>query len=353
MRSTTHPSANQKDPPVLHRNAPLSVEGRRRLVQRCQTRPIAHVAADMGISRQCASKWVNRHRRYGDTGLLDRPSIPHHQPTTTPAVTILRIEQLRRDHKWSARRIALELATDGITVSVRTVSRHLVHLGLNRRRFLDPTGELNRTPRPILARWPGHMVHLDVKKVGQIPDGGGWRVHGKGSDQAKHVDRTKKREGRKPGHRPRYTYLHSAVDGFSRLAYTEALPDEKAATAIGFTHRARAFFAAHGIIHIHRIVTDNGACYIATHFATVLRGARHQRITPYTPRHNGKVERYNRILAEEFLYARVWTSEQQRSAALAVWNVHYNYHRPHTAAGDQPPVTRLHTSVTNVMASYS
>ena len=187
-----------------------------------------------------------------------------------------------------------------------------------------------------------------MKKVGQIPEGGGWRIHGKGSEQDKRVARGKTR-----GQRPRYIYLHSAVDGFSRLAYTEALPDEKATTAIGFTHRARAFFAAHGISHIHRIVTDNGACYKATHFATVLRGARHQRITPYTPRHNGKVERYNRILAEEFLYAHAWSSEHHRTQALAVWNIHYNYHRPHTTDGSQPPATRLHQHVTNVRTSYS
>ncbi|GAB1511109.1 helix-turn-helix domain-containing protein [Actinophytocola sp. KF-1] len=297
---------------MLHRNAPLSVEGRR-LIERCKTRPIAHVAAQMGISRQCASKWVNRHRQHGDAGLLDRPSVPHHQPTATPAQVVARIEAMRRDHKWSARRITIELAGEGITVSVRTVSRQLAHLGLNQRRFLDPTGETNRQPRRVHARWPGHMVHLDVKKVGVIP-GGGWRVHGRGSEQAKQSVR-----GRKRGVKARYTYLHTAIDGFSRLAYTEALPDEQARTAIGFTHRARAFFARHGIRHVHRIVTDNGACYRARDFATMLRGARHQRITPYTPRHNGKVERH---------------------------------HRPHTAAGNQPPATRLHTSVTNVMASY-
>jgi transposase InsO family protein len=333
---------------MLHRNAPLSVEGRRRLVERCQSRPVAHVAAEMGISRQCASKWVNRHRKYGEAGLADQASVPHHQPAATPAQVVVRIETMRRDHKWSARRISSELTGEGVTVSVRTVSRQLVHLGLNRRRFLDPTGENNRHPRRIHARWPGHMVHLDVKKVGVIPDGGGWRVHGRGTEQAKQSIR-----GRKRGGRARYTYLHTAIDGFSRLAYTEALPDEQARTAIGFTHRARAFFARHGILHVHRLVTDNGACYRARDFATVLRGARHQRITPYTPRHNGKVERYHRILAEEFLYAHVWTSEQHRSEALQVWNVHYNYHRPHTAAGNQPPATRLHTGVTNVMASYS
>jgi transposase InsO family protein len=293
------------------------------------------------------AKWINRWRRHGEAGLLDRPSVPHRQPTATPAEVVVRIEQLRRQRKYSARRIATELAADGITISVRTVGRHLLHLGLNRRRFIDPTGQNNRQPRRIIARWPGHMVHLDVKKTGKIPDGGGWRVHGKGSDQDRLVARGKTR-----GQRARYTYLHSAVDGYSRLAYTEALPDEKASTAIGFVHRARAFFAAHGITHIHRLVTDNGACYRAKDFATVLRGARHQRITPYTPRHNGKVERYNRILAEEFLYAFVWTSEAHRTEALAVWNIHYNYHRPHTAAGNQPPASRLHTGVTNVMASY-
>ncbi len=189
-----------------------------------------------------------------------------------------RIASLRRSNKWPATRIALELNNSGVDISRRTVTRHLYRLGLNRRRFIDPTGALNRAPRTIVARRPGHMVHVDVKKVGRIPDGGGWRVHGKGSVQAKAVDRTKKR-----GTTTGYTYLHSAVDGYSRLAYTEALTDEKAVTAIGFMFRARAFFAAHGIVRIERIVTDNGACYRAHDFAKVLLGARHQRITPYTP----------------------------------------------------------------------
>ncbi|GFH01929.1 hypothetical protein MHIP_24120 [Mycolicibacterium hippocampi] len=221
-------------------------------------------------------------------------------------------------------------------------------LGLNRRRFIDPNGDLNRVPRPIVARRPGHMVHVDVKKVGRIPDGGGWRVHGKGSAQAKAVA-----SATTAGTRAGYVYLHSAVDGYSRLAYTEALDDERAVTAIGFVHRARVWFAAHGINHIQRIVTDNGSCYRAKDFGHVLHGARHQFITPYTPRHNGKVERYNRILAEEFLYARIWTSETQGADALKVWNIHFNYHRPHSAAAGQPPASRLATGVTNVMASYN
>lgn len=304
---------------MTHGNAPLSLEGRRRLVKRCQDRPIAHVAAEMGISRACASTWVNRYRRHGELGLQDRPSVPRRQPTATPAEVVVRIEAMRRERKWSAARIAHELGNEGIRISTRTVSRHLAHLGLNRRRFIDPNGESNREPKRIHARWPGHMVHVDVKKVGRIPDGGGHRVHGRGSAQAKAAERAKAK-----GARAGYVYLHSAVDGHTRLAYTEALPDERAATAIGFVTRAKAFFAAHGITWIHRIVTDNGSCYRAHDFAHVLQGARHQRITPYTPRHNGKVERYNRILAEEFLYAREWTSEHQRAQALSVWNVHYN-----------------------------
>ncbi|MFK0133263.1 IS481 family transposase [Streptomyces rubiginosohelvolus] len=333
---------------MTHANAPLSAEGRRRLIERCQTRPIAHVAAEMGISRACASKWVNRYRQHGELGLLDRSSTPRRQPTATSYDVVATIEARRRAEKWSASRIAFELQTEGHSLSRRTVSRLLLALGLNRRRFIDPSGDTNRKPRKITARRPGHMVHIDVKKVGRIPDGGGWRVHGRGSPHAKTVERRKNR-----GARGGYVYLHSAVDGFSRLAYTETLPDERSATAVAFLHRARAWFAAHGITCIERVVTDNGACYRASAFARSMLGARHQRITPYTPRHNGKVERYNRIIAEEFLYARNWLSEDQRRDALGVWNIHYNYHRPHGAAGGKPPAQQLHAGVTNVLASYN
>lgn len=287
---------------MTHANAPLSVEGRRRLIERCRTRPIAHVAAEMGISRATASKWVNRYRHHGELGLHDRSSTPHCQPTANAPDMIARIENMQRNHKRSAARIAHELAAEGIKVSRRTISRQLADLGLNRRKFIDPSGDTNREPQKIVARRPGHMVHVDVKKVGRIPDSGGWRVHGRGSTEAKDAERSKRKTKRGC-----YVYLHSAIDGYSRLACTEALQDEKATTAIAFTHRARAWFAAHGITHIERIVTDNGACYQADAFARALLGTRHQRITPYTPRHNGKVERYNQIISEEFFYARTRT----------------------------------------------
>ncbi|WP_192753398.1 IS481 family transposase [Actinopolymorpha pittospori] len=334
---------------MSHASAPLTPAGRLRLVERCQSRPIAHVAAEAGVSRQCLSKWVNRYRTSGEAGLLDRSSAPHTSPTQTPAEVVELIEGWRREHKWSARKIAVELAAVGHQLSTATVGRWLVRLGINRRRDLDPTGACNRRPGKITARYPGHMVHLDVKKVGRIPDGGGWRAHGRGSDadRAARRAKAKKNGAAKAG----YVYLHSAVDGFSRLAYTEHLPDETATTTIGFFHRARAFFAAHGINRIVRLVTDNGGNYRAGDFARTISAfvSRHQRTRPYTPRHNGKVERYQRILAEELLYARVWTSEAQRADAIQVWNIHYNYHRAHTTAGDKPPATRLRNTVTNVM----
>ncbi|AFR50887.1 Transposase-like protein [Gordonia sp. KTR9] len=275
---------------MTHTNAPLSIKVRRRLVKRCQNRPIAHVAAEMGISGACVSKWVNRYRRYGETGLQDRASTPCRQPRATPPEVVAQVEQWRREHKWSASRIAFELNQDGIAISRRTVTRTLARLGLHRRRFIDPNVEGNRKPQAIVAKRPGHMVHLDVKKVGRIPDGEGWRVHGRDSEQAKAASRTKTKTGRRG-----YVYLHSAVDGHTRLAYTEALPDEKAVTAIGFLHRAHARLLAHAINRIEQIVTDNGACYRAVTFSHALLGEQHKRTRPYTPRHNGKVERHNRI----------------------------------------------------------
>jgi transposase InsO family protein len=242
----------------------------------------------------------------------------------------------------------LSYFTDGVSIARRTVTRQLAHLGLSRRKFLDPTGALNRVPTPILTRRPGERIHVDVKKVGRIPDGGGWRAHGRGSAEHRASSRAKT-----AGARAGYVYLHSTIDAHTRPAYTEPLADETAATAIAFFKRARAFFAAHGISRIERVITDNGSCYRAHDYTKALGRTRHQRTRPYTPRHNGKVERYQRILAEELLYARPWHSEAHRAHAISVWNIHYNYHRPHSAHGDQPPATALRHRVTNVMASYS
>lgn len=329
---------------MTHRNSPLTPAGRLRLVERVETdgRPIAHVAAEAGIARSTLTKWVHRYRDDGIEALQDRSSAPARRPSRLPTEVLELIDAWRRDHKWSARRISLELAGRGYHYCVRTIGRWLQRLGISRRRDLDTTGENNRENGKIIARFPGHMLHLDVKKVGQIPDGGGWRLHGRGSTRARHQ-------------RVGYTYLHSAIDGYSRLAYTEALENETAATTIAFFSRARAFFAAHGINRLVRVVTDNGANYRARTFVRTVtaHASRHQRTRPYTPRHNGKVERYQRILAEECLYAHAFYSEDERREAISVWVHHYNYHRPHTACADQPPATRVHERVDNVMTSYT
>ncbi|MBW3085938.1 IS481 family transposase ISNfa1 [Austwickia sp. TVS 96-490-7B] len=193
------------------------------------------------------------------------------------------------------------------------------------------------------------MIHIDIKKVGGILDGGRWRAHGRDSAAHRAAARAKT-----TGARGGYVYLHSAVDGFSRLAYTEHLPDEKGTTAAAFLTRAKAWFAAHGINHIHRIVTDNGACYRAGEFNLIIGTAtRHQYTRPYTPRHNGKVERDNRILSEELLYARVYTSEnrtRQRHRdpehALQLPSTPQHRRRP-------PPASRVRDAVTNGLPCYN
>ena len=212
----------------------------------------------------------------GAEALEDRTSAPARRPSRPPIKVLELIDSWRRENKWSALRIALELAGRGHHYCVRTIGRWLQRLGISRRRDLDPTGEINREIGKIIARFPGHMLHLDVKKVRQIPDGGGWRLHGRGSKQARHP-------------RVGYTYLHSSIDGYSRLAYTEALENETAATTIGFFSRARAFFSAHAINRLVRVVTDNGSNYRAKTFVRTVNAhaSRHQRTRPYTPTTGG------------------------------------------------------------------
>ncbi|OFK05883.1 transposase [Kocuria sp. HMSC066H03] len=292
---------------MTHANAPLTPTGRLRMVLRHldEGAPQAHVAAEFRVPRPTVATWVTRYRAEGEAGLHDRTSRPRSRPSQLNPEIIAEIESLRRDRKWSARRIHHHLLGLGYQLHLRTVGRWLRRLGISRLRDLTPDGEnLRRAPQRIRARWAGHMIHLDVKKLGRIPDGGGWWAHGRGSQQALAFKRAHKQ-------RVGYTYLHSAVDGFSRLAYTEALDDENAATTIGFFCRARAFFVAHGVTRIHRVVTDNGANYRAEDFTRTVEAlaSRQQRIRPYTPRHNGKLERYNRLLADEVLYARPYPSE--------------------------------------------
>jgi transposase InsO family protein len=334
---------------MSHRNAPLTPEGRRRLCERVDAgRPICHVAAEAGIARQTLGRWHARWCEEGEAGLEDRSSRPHRSPHQTDPDVEARVVALRREHKVGPAQLVGLLAEEGITLPASTIYRILVRHGISRLRDLDVSGEDLREP-VVRYEWakPGDMVHVDVKKLGRIPDGGGWRVHGRGSAQDKATGRAKT-----AGARAGYVYLHSAVDDHSRLAYTEELPDEKGATAAAFWARAVKFFRRHGIRRIRRVLTDNGACYRSWAFAAALKASRtrHKRTRPYRPQTNGKVERYHRTLAREWAYTRAWSSNAERSAALHAFLDRYNYARPHTALNGKPPASRLPAGVNNVAA---
>jgi transposase InsO family protein len=222
-----------------------------------------------------------------------------------------------------------------------TVHRVLVRAGVSR---LRDTDRATRTPvRRYEHARPGDLVHLDIKKLGNIPAGGGHRVHGRAiGNQHSQADKT----GRVNAHRQPlrgYGYLHSAVDDHSRIAYSEIHADETAATATGFLTRARAWFARECGVEIVAVLTDNGSCYRSRHFAAALAaaGIKHRRTRPYRPQTNGKVERFNRTLQNEWAYAKAYRSESARRAALPRWLHEYNHHRPHTALGGQPPASRV------------
>ncbi|SFF78737.1 leucine-zipper of insertion element IS481 [Actinacidiphila alni] len=310
---------------MSHRNARLTVHGRRILVGRVRSgRPVAHVAAEMGISRTTAHKWVRRWLAEGDAGLHDRSSRPHRTPHRTPATVEARVCELRQARKLGPARIGPILGMPASTVH-RVLTRH----ALNRLAFMDrPTGEIIR--RYERDR-PGELIHIDVKKLGRIPDGGGWRTRGRQAtrNEKQHVG---------------FDYIHSAVDDHTRLAYSEIHPDEKAATCTGFLRRAAAFFATAGITRIERVLTDNAWSYRkSTLFKQALAdlGATGKLTRAYRPQTNGKVERFNRTLLDEWAYQRPYTSNEQRTAALADFLHTYNHHHSHTALSGQPPITRV------------
>src|SRR4051794_24762149 len=255
-----------------HANAPLTVEGRRRLCQRVDAgRPVCQVAAEAGIARQTLGKWHVRWVESGEDGLEDRSSRPIRSPRRVPVEVEDQVEALRREHKVGpGQLVGLLVEHAGVRLPASTIYRILVRRGVSPLRDLDVSGADMREPvRRYEWPNPGDMIHLDVKKIGRIPDGGGWRVHGRGSDQHRATGRAKTGSAR-----PGYVYLHSAVDDHSRLAYTEELPDERGATAAGFYARAVKFFRAHRITKIRRVLTDNGSCSRSFAFAAALAGTR-------------------------------------------------------------------------------
>jgi transposase InsO family protein len=294
----------------------------------------ADVAHQLGCSRATVYKWLARFRQEGADGLVDRSSAPHRCPQRTPADGEARIIGARRRHRRGADWIGAEL---GIAAS--TVGRVLARHGVAPLSACDAlTGEPVRRGPMSRIRYererPGELVHLDVKKLGRIPAGGGWRAHGRGS----------RPEALRHGG---YDYVHSAIDDHSRLAFAEIHPDERGQTCAGFLERAARFFAAHGISRIERVMTDNALNYRhSAAFAEVLAdlGARHILIRPRCPWTNGKSERLNRTLLREWAYSRTFTSNAERAGCLAPFLEHYNTRRRHSSLGGLPPISRLSTT---------
>jgi len=320
----------------IHKNARLTLTRRIELVSAMIEQRIgpAEAAREAGVSEPTARKWLGRFLSEGEAGLHDRSSRPHSMPSRTCAeieqrVVAARLEQ-RRGQDW----LGLEL-----DLPARTVSRILRRHRLPYLRECDPiTGEVIRSSKVTAVRYerahPGELVHLDVKKLGRIPDGGGWKAHGRGKG-----NRDRK-------HKVGFDYVHSAVDDHSRLAYSEILPDEQGATCAGFLLRAAEAFAARGIPRIQEVITDNHMSYKrsrAVRAAMAVLGAKHRFIKPHCPWQNGKVERFNRTLAIEWAYRCAYPNNAARAAALAPWLEDYNTARRHSALGGHPPITRLPT----------
>jgi transposase InsO family protein len=318
---------------MVHRNAPLSELGRLRLAC-CVVDdgwPLRRAAERFQVSATTAARWAARYRQLGVAGMADRSCRPHRSPRRTPTRLERRIIKVRVIRRWGPARIGYLL---GLHPS--TVHRVLARYGLARLAWLDrATG---RVIRRYEHRRPGELVHLDVKKLGRIPDGGGWRVHGRAVGKHNAQTSTRLRRGSHPviG----YHYLHTALDDHSRLAYTELLGDERGATAAAFWHRAHAWFTARGIT-VHRVLTDNGSCYRSHQFTAALGHISHRRTRPYRPQTNGKVERFHRTLTDEWAYAHPYRTDTQRCDAFTTWLHTYNHHRGHTALGGHPPASRV------------
>jgi transposase InsO family protein len=308
---------------VTHPRAKLTVHGRQLLVERVLEEgwSVPMAAEAQGCSAATGYKWIRRFAAEGAEGLRDRSSRPHRSPMRLSPAREAAIAARRHATLEGPHRIAWAL---GEVPS--TVHRVLRRLGAPRLRDLDrPTRTVVRYERER----PGELVHVDIKKQGKIPAGGGWRVHGRAAMPGRH---------RGDG----YDFIHAAVDDRSRVAYAESLPDERNETAKACTTRAFGFFADRGVT-VERVLTDNGSCYRSRDFASTLAaaGVAHRFTRPYRPQTNGKVERFNLTLKWEWAYAQAYDSNDSRTAELARWLHDYNYHRPHMAHAGRPPINAL------------
>ncbi|NMO03943.1 IS481 family transposase [Gordonia sp. TBRC 11910] len=324
---------------MTHRNAFLTERGRLALAQ-CVVDdgwPLRRAAQRFNCSPATAKKWADRYRVRGEPGMADMSSRPHHSPHRLPQRRERRIIKLRFLNRWGAARIAAHL-----NIARSTVEAVLRRYRMPLLRHLDEaTGLPVQRPRPRRYEHdkPSDLIHVDIKKLGRIPDGGGHRKVGRTLGNRRNHQQ-----------RPGYAYLHHAVDDHSRVAYSEILSDERKETAAAFWTRANAFFNDLGVT-VQRVLTDNGSCYRSKLFAEALGDITHKRTRPYRPQTNGKAERFNRTLGHEWAYAQLYTSEQQRAATYPDWLHHYNHHRPHSGIGGLTPIERLR--VHNLPGSYS
>ena len=329
---------------MTHANATLTPAGRLRLaklvVDHGWTYPRA--AERFSVSTTTVRRWALRYRESGKEGMVDRSSRPHNCPNRLPQRTERRIVNLRVTRRWGPARIGYHL-----DLNPSTVHQVLRRYGCPRLRWTDPaTGTRIKTSSREKNRYehaaPGDLVHIDIKKLGRIPDGGGWRMNGRGSSQDRRASVARERAARAGASPSRgYVYLHHAVDDHSRLAHSEILDDERKETAAAFWKRAEAFFVAHGIT-VRAVLTDNGSCYRSRLWTKTLgQQVKHRRTRPYRPQTNGKVERFNRTLLEEWAYACAYSSEADRAATYSDWLHHYNHHRGHTSLKGKSPIDRV------------
>jgi transposase InsO family protein len=328
---------------VVHANAALTPRARLAVARLVvdQGVPVAEVAARFQCAWPTVKRWAERYA--AGEPMHDRSSRPHRMPAKTDQATTRRIVALRLRKRLGPVQLA---ALTGVAPS--TVHRVLTRCRLNRLAHVDrATGEPVR--RYEHAR-PGALLHVDVKKFGNIPDGGGWRFVGRAQG-----DRNRSTTPGKPRNKyfnPKmgHAFVHTVIDDHSRVAYAEVHDDETAATATGVLRRAVAWFAARGVL-TERVLSDNGSPYVSHLWRDTCAelAIKHSRTRPRRPQTNGKVERFHRTMADGWGYARCYTSEAERRAALQAWLHEYNHHRPHTACGNKPPATRL----TNLSGQYS
>ncbi|MFT3715141.1 MAG: IS481 family transposase [Gordonia sp. (in: high G+C Gram-positive bacteria)] len=321
---------------MSHANAALTPRQRLKLARKVidDGWSVGAAADYFRVSWPTAQKWARRYLELGPEGMADRSSRPHSHPNRTPLPVVKKIVHLRIRKRWGPVQIAGRL-----NLPASTVHAVLVRCRLNRLSHVEvKTGE---PIRRYEHDTPGSLIHVDVKKLGNIPDGGGWRSVGRsqgGRNRA--VTATERNKRRQP--LMRHAYVHTVIDDHSRVAYAEIHDDEKAVTAIGVLQRAVSWFADRGV-RVQRVLSDNGSAYRSKDWQRACNqlGIRPQRTRPYRPQTNGKIERFHRTLADGWAYSRHYNSESARRAALPAWLHFYNHHRPHTATEKRPPISRL------------